>query len=350
MKHVLLINRSEIPHYRVPVYNYLSDYLINNDIALSVVSEGIQKGKTCPVTFDSNETPLNIVNLLRLIVNKKPDVIIFWVNPALKMWIILYTAKLMKIKVIHWGHRRPLPPNVPIKNIIYNVVEHGVDDAIILYAEHLREHVWRCFQSKIFIANNTLNLSAYKPLNQPKEDVKARYGITTHKNIICVGRMQRRKRIGDLLQAFNKLELEDVGLILVGPDDEGILRNIESQNIFKLGPVYGDAILDLLSAADVYCLPGAVGLSIVDAFYCGLPLITEDIVHGPEIMYLKDGINGFMVHEGDINQLTAKLKVLLTDDVLRDKFSQAARQEIMTNGHIDRMCEGFLNAIQYACR
>jgi glycosyltransferase involved in cell wall biosynthesis len=67
-------------------------------------------------------------------------------------------------------------------------------------------------------------------------------------------------------------------------------------------------------------------------------------------MYLKDGVNGFIIPEGDIEQLTEKLKILLTNDALREKFSQAARNEIITNGHIDRMCEGFVNALQYVCK
>jgi glycosyltransferase involved in cell wall biosynthesis len=162
-----------------------------------------------------------------------------------------------------------------------------------------------------------------------------------------MGRMQKRKRIDDLIQAFNMMNMEDVGLILVGPDSEGILVNIEGKNIFKLGPVYGEESLDLLSAADVYCLPGAIGLSIVDAFYCGLPVITEDVRHGPEITYLKNGVNGFIVPQGDISELAAKLRMLLTDDALREKFSQAAKHEIMTNGHIDRLCEGFESALRH---
>jgi glycosyltransferase involved in cell wall biosynthesis len=165
-----------------------------------------------------------------------------------------------------------------------------------------------------------------------------------------MGRMQQRKRIDDLFHAFQMLNMEDVGLILAGPDTEGILKNIEGNNVFKVGAVYGDEELDLLCASDVYCLPGAIGLGIVDAFYCRLPVVTENVMHGPEIMYLKNNVNGFIVPEGDINQLAAKLKMLLTDDTLREKFSQAAQMEIITNGHIDRMCEGFVNALQYVCK
>jgi hypothetical protein len=54
------------------------------------------------------------------------------------------------------------------------------------------------------------------------------------------------------------MDRADIGLILVGPDPEGILSDIDRQNIYKIGPLYGKEKFDLLSAADVYCLPGAV--------------------------------------------------------------------------------------------
>lgn len=346
MKNILLISQGKIPPYRVPVYNYLNKYLEEQQFVLTVVSEGIQEGNSHAIQFRYEEIHLCFTNLAKLFLTKKFDAAIFWVNHQLYVFPSLFLAKLIKIKVIHWGHRRPMRPIASIKNIVYNF-EHWLDDAVILYGGHLRKYIWKRFQSKVFIANNTLNLTMYKFSLLRKEDIMSKYGILTSKNIICMGRFMRRKRIDDLIQAFRILNMEGVGLILAGPDSEGLLKSIEGEHIYKLGPVYGEESLDLLSASDVYCIPGAIGLSIVDAFYCGLPVVTEDVIHGPEIMYLKDGINGFMIPKGDISQLAAKLKILLTDDTLREKFSRAARNEIMTNGHIDRMCEGFRDALRY---
>jgi glycosyltransferase involved in cell wall biosynthesis len=205
------------------------------------------------------------------------------------------------------------------------------------------------FQNKIFIANNTLNLSSYPIRRYDKNILKKKLGIKTEKTIICMGRFQKRKRIEDLIAAFDMLDMPNVGLILAGPDDEGLLSGVKGESIYKPGPVYGTEGLEYLLASDVYCLPGAIGLSIVDALFCGLPVITERVNHGPEIMYLKDGVNGFMVDKGDTRQLSARLRLLLTDDYLREQFSQAALQEILTDGHIDRMCEGFVAALRHVC-
>ncbi len=185
------------------------------------------------------------------------------------------------------------------------------------------------------------------PSDLVKEKVLTNYGITTKKNIICVGRMQKRKRIHHLIKAHAYMNRPDIGLILVGPDVEGILNDIEGKNIFKLGPLYGGRIFELLRSSDIYCLPGAVGLSIVDAFHCGLPFVTEDGDESAEIMYLKNGVNGFIVPKGDIAELANKIILLLDNDPLRKDFSDAASSEIRENGNIDKLCAGFRDAILF---
>ena len=55
--------------------------------------------------------------------------------------------------------------------------------------------------------------------------------------------------------------------------------------------------------ADVFAIPGHVGLGLNQAFYFGLPVVTEEGKHPPEIAYLKPGRNGFMVPENDLAAL-----------------------------------------------
>ena len=117
--------------------------------------------------------------------------------------------------------------------------------------------------------------------------------------------------------------------------------------MYRLGSVYGDKKFDLLFAADLYCLPGAVGLSIVDAFHCGLPFVTEEGDESAEMMYLKNGENGFIVPRGDVTEMANKLMLLLDDDALRKQFSESAKRQIAQNGKVDRLCAGFRDALLY---
>ncbi len=347
---VLLIHPGNIPHYRISIYNYLSCYLKLYGFDFMVVSNGIQADSPHSVDFSFTATTLSVQSISRLILKKRIEIIIdFMELRHLYLFPTYLIAKgIMGRKIIYWGQGCDLAHrSARIKNMAY-ATEQAMSDAIILYAEHLKKYVPARFHSKVFIANNTLYMD-YQGLPpwKKKEDVLAEYGIKTRKNIICVGRMQKRKRLEHLFEAFELLNRSDIGLILVGPDPEGILNSITGDNIYKLGPLYERKKMDLLSSSDVYCLPGAVGLSIVDAFYCGLPLVTEEGDESAEIMYVKDGVNGFIVQRGNILELSQKLLLLLDNSVLQKQFSDAAIREIRENGSIDKLCTGFRDALCY---
>ncbi|MBN1577313.1 MAG: glycosyltransferase family 4 protein [Chitinispirillaceae bacterium] len=329
----------------------MSNFLEKEGFSLSIACEGVQERDSRDYRFRYIEGHLSFFYITKLILKQKPDIIIFFIGLRyFYLFPTLLLSKLLGKKVIHWGHGRDLQnPNALLKNIAYTI-EHWIDDAIIIYAPNQKKLLQNYLYKKIFIANNTLKFTDTDIRPAYRNNIKQKYNIVTDKNIICMGRMQKRKRIEDLIDAFGSLLIKNVGLILAGPDSDGFLNSFNNQNIYILGPIYGSDSIDLLSTADVCCIPGAVGLGIVDAFYCGLPIVTENVRHGPEIMYLKEGINGFMVPQGDIHQLAGKLDLLLSDDILRKKFSEAARQEIMTNGHIDRMCEGFRDALRFVSK
>lgn len=351
MAHVLLLHAGIIPHYRVPIYGYLNRYLKGYGFDLIVASDGIQKDNPHAIEFHYAEMHLSVLSIARLILRQQIDVIIDYMElKHLYLFPTYLIAKgILGRKMIYWGQGLDLlDAGARIKNLAY-ATEQALCDAIILYAEHIKKYVPKRFYKKVFIANNTLYLS-YKglPPGMTRQNVLAEYGIKTKKNIICMGRMQKRKRVDHLVEALGYMNRPDIGLILVGPDPDGVLDKIEGENIFKLGPIYGDKKFDLLSSADVCCLPGAVGLSVIDAFYCGLPFVTEDGDESAEIMYVKNGKNGFVVPRGNIPEMARKLQLLLDNDRLRQQFSDAAKREVVENGNIDKMCAGFRDAILYA--
>lgn len=350
MIRVLIIHPGIIPHYRVPIYGYLNSYLKSYGFNLIVISDGIQADKPHAINFQYKEMPLSIVSIARFLLRQKIDIIIdFMELRNLYLFPTYLIAKgILGRKMIYWGQGRDLlDAHARLKNFAY-ATEQAMCDAIILYAEHLKKYIPKRFHKKAFVANNTLYMD-YPGLTSgvTRENVLAEYGIKTNKNIICMGRMQKRKRLDRLAEALVYMNRPDIGLILVGPDPEGVLDKIKGDNIYKLGPIYGENRFDLLSACDVYCLPGAVGLSIIDAFYCGLPFVTEDGDESAEIMYLKDGINGFIVPRGNIPEMAQKLQLLLDNDALHRQFSDAAKREIAENANIDKFCAGFRDALCY---
>ncbi len=348
MKRVLLLHQNFIQHYRVAVYNYLAQYFLSTGYRLTVVSTDVEKHCPHNVEFDFHAMPLSSKSLFRFLKDNKPDAVIFFVNPRnLYLFPSIIFCKLLNIRILYWGHGRNLSDlNSKHKNMLY-WLEHTLSDSIILYAEHLKQYISLRNRKKVFIANNTLNLSNVVRPETPKEEVLARYGVSTKRNILFVGRLQKRKKLNDLLEAHTMINRDDVGLVIIGPVEDADVNVDGYENVYKLGPIYGESLFEIMGAVDIYCMPGWVGLSIVDAFFMGLPLITQEGAHPPEISYLKDGKNGYILPSGDIELMAKTLKKVLLDDELRQHLSEGALFEYNENASIEKMSEGFRNALDY---
>jgi glycosyltransferase involved in cell wall biosynthesis len=337
-----------LPHYRVKTYGYLHTYLINHNYNLAVVTEGIQKDYNSPISFPLYRMKLSLSSLIRFALNHKPKAYLLVIAHSKRYFFpFLIFLKTIKQKFASWTHGVNLQRKHSKLSRFFHHLEHALCDGIILYGDHMKEYIAENHLHKVYIANNTINLTEYNPRLTDRAAILRKHGITTEKNIIFVGRIQKRKRIKDLFKAFELLSDKKYGLIIVGPDEEAITAQLKKNNprVYTIGPLYGTDVLDLLKASDVFCIPGSIGLSIVDAMYCGLPVVTERLDHGPEIMYLRDGINGFFVDKGDYRALADRIQTLLENEELHLQFSQKAREEIETNGHIDNLCKGILQCL-----
>lgn len=349
MKTVFLFHGGKVQHYRIGVYNYLYDYLKEFGYYLTVIYQEYEPGCNQTINFPAIRLSFSMPSLTNLIKSERPWANILFINHREKYFFpFLLYLRVTGNKAITWTHGINLQDKKNIISRMAHHIEHALCQKIILYSEDLKKYLLKNHRSKSFVANNTLNLTGYSPMSGIRKEVLLRYNIHTKRNIVYSGKIDLRKRVVDLLEAFELITNKDFGLIIIGPDVDGILEKKSKGNsrIFYLGPLYGREVLEVLSACDVCCIPGAVGLGIVDSMYCGLPLVTEDVDHGPEIMYFKDGVNGFMVPKGDIVALAEKLSLLLADDDLREKLSHNAREEILTRGHIDNLCAGFLACLR----
>ncbi|MFO1313553.1 MAG: glycosyltransferase family 4 protein [Burkholderiales bacterium] len=351
MVRVLLVHPGAIPHYRIAIYGYLSGFLAERGYDLHVTSDTLEPGHSHSVKFRYTQVRLSTAAIVGMIRRESIDAVIDFMGLRNLYLFPTYAIGkgVLRRKFVYWGQGRDLLASQSIlKNIGY-ALEQALCDAIILYSESLRPMLPAFLRKKAFVAPNTLYIDyPGLPAGVTRDSVLARYGITTRKNIICVGRMQKRKRIEQAVAALALLSRPDIGLILVGPDSEGVLSGFDAPNIYKLPALYGNEKFDLLFSSDLFCLPGAVGLSIVDAFYAGLPLVTEEGDPSAEAAYLKNGINGFVVPRGDVRALASKLLLLLDDDTLRLRFSIAAASEIADHANIDDFCEGFYRALNFA--
>jgi hypothetical protein len=192
MTRVLLLHGGQIPHSRVPAYNHLSHYLGERSFALT--SEQIQPGNSTPVQLEFVPLHLSAASIARLVWRGKFDVVIMFVDMRhLYLFPVYLVVKgILGRKMVWWGQGRDLAhPAAVLKNAAYGT-EHALCDSIILYAQHLRRYVARRFHHKSFIANNTLALTYPGLPPGSKDKIVGSFNIRTRKNIICMGRFQKR--------------------------------------------------------------------------------------------------------------------------------------------------------------
>lgn len=151
---------------------------------------------------------------------------------------------------------------------------------------------------------------------------------------LFVGRLELLKGVQYLLEAVEPLP--NLTTRLVGtryPEIEPMLRR--HPHVECLTGVPSAQLTEQYRRADVLVFPSlndALGLVILEAMACGLPVIATDRSGGPDI--ISDGVDGFVVPARDPAALRDRLE-RLRDPALRKKMGEAARAKILSNYTLD---------------
>ena len=148
-------------------------------------------------------------------------------------------------------------------------------------------------------------------------------------NILFVGRLEKRKGLRYLLEAYGRLkwEMPDIRLIVVGPGnpDRESYRVISSQNL-QDGEFVGRASYEYLpryyASADIFCSPAtgaeSFGIVLLEAMAAGKPVVASDIEGYRGI--ITHGEQGLLFPKKDSGALADTLRVLARDPELRQKL------------------------------
>lgn len=147
--------------------------------------------------------------------------------------------------------------------------------------------------------------------------------------VIFVGKMDLRKGMHHLLEAWRQLALPRSELMMVGPpvdaDFVGAMRTRYAGLFIERGNVPHAELASLFAGADVFAFPSlAEGSALVtyEALASGLPCV---VTHEAGSV-VRDGIEGFVVPVGDVQALKDRLLCLYQNCALRHQMAAAARQ------------------------
>jgi len=149
--------------------------------------------------------------------------------------------------------------------------------------------------------------------------------------ILSVGRLEPRKNLGRLIEAYWLLRQEaDIRhrLLLVGDKGwlyDGLFAQVGKlkleNNVIFLGFVPDDDLPALLSLADVFAYPSlyeGFGLPPLEAMACGTPVVASNTSCLPEVL----GEAALFIDPTDVRPLAETLHRVLTDEELRQDMSK----------------------------
>ncbi len=344
MRKVLLIS-NYVFHYRQKIYNYFADRFREDGFEFHVLSNEFQEAGY-DFRFTAHTLSMSVLGYKKKIDELNPSCVIAFLHLKDKIELpIVYYCKRKRIPVIFWNKGvSEKDPNNIFKNAIYHHI-HNMCDALITYTPEMISNFKEKNRKKLFVAYNTVDCSDIEKSKYDAIGIKIKYGIKESKVVLYVSRLKESKRIDILLDAL--AGIPDVAVVAMGA---GITPELQEKfdsadNLYYLGQKYGEEGNEVWAIGDVFSIPVSVGLGINEAIFWGLPTVTMKGFQPPEIYYLKEGRTGYIV--GSQNEYKEKLIELTRNQKLLDKMKQECLREYEAEVCIDRMYQGFIDAVRY---
>lgn len=332
MKSVVIVQR-RLTHYRKPFFQLLKDVLSKRGIELKL----LYGAGTLDEEVKKDGADINWANKvsnrylfgdrlcwqsIRPYLRGADLVVVTQENALLFNYLLMFWPR--RFKLAFWGHGANLQSTNP----------HGFSER---FKKWTTKHVdwWFAYTQKsaalvsatgfpnnrVTILNNSVDTSSLREqlesiTAQETVGLKRRLGVGAGPVGIFVGSFYPGKRIEFLFQAAKMIrrEISDFHLLLVGDGPEHHRVKawcIEHPWTQWVGARFGRDKALYLSMAHVMLNPGVVGLGILDAFTCGVPILTTDCgIHSPEIAYLENGFNGVMTKDSLSAYTDAAVKLM----------------------------------------
>ncbi|MCF2137083.1 MAG: glycosyltransferase family 4 protein [Candidatus Thorarchaeota archaeon] len=179
-------------------------------------------------------------------------------------------------------------------------------------------------EDKISVIRNGVDIDLFSPAPTQQED--------DYIDFVFVGRLSPDKGVDILLDAFKKYHKENkkTRLVLVG---DGILKHSldnygDRRTIHWVGIVPHSQIPSILRRADAFVIPqniGGLGMSVLEAMSCGLPVITTAIGETKRLVNTDAGI---LVEPNNVDAVVDAMRQVSEDENGRHKIGKEARKRI----------------------
>lgn len=201
-----------------------------------------------------------------------------------------------------------------LENITLKKVDHVICPSKYMKNEFVNTYK---FNKSISVVHNMLNESLVSKIKST--DLHKKMGLNKRSRVIYIPSAESIYKgsllLPKIIKKISSSVKEEVGFYLSGDiSKEQLLKIKKATNniaIFAPGKVNYSTNMSFVKGCDFAISPTLIesfGMAILEASFCGLPVVSFSVGGVPEI--IKDGENGFLVKLLDINSLVEKAKLL----------------------------------------
>ena len=179
-------------------------------------------------------------------------------------------------------------------------------------------------------------LKNIRVIPDPLSFLPTKYSELKERRVIAVGRYVYQKGFDLLLQAWSKIEklYPDWQLAIFGDGDRTPYEKqmktfgVDAKRCHLNGPTPNIQQEYVISSIFVFSSRfEGFGMVLVEAMACGLPVVSFDCPCGPKDI-VRDGEDGLLVENGNIDLLASSLSRLMNDETLRQSMSKAGLKNV----------------------
>lgn len=251
--------------------------------------------------------------------------------PALPL-IALRHSKTINVGTFHAYREK----RHPFMGTVQPVLQPFMDklDAKICVSEAARRQIDHYFPGEYLVIPNGIDMPEFNnPHTRPIEGFD-----DGRPNILFVGRMDKRKGLSYLLEAYGRVvqSVPDARLIVAGAysrdDKEPFVRYAYEHHLHSakfVGRISQEDVARYYRTCDVFCAPStgfeSFGIVLLEAMAAGKPIVATDIAGYRSV--LEDGQEGLVVSPKDERALADAILRLLRDPGLRARMGENGRRK-----------------------
>ncbi|MBL9150606.1 MAG: glycosyltransferase family 4 protein [Phycisphaerae bacterium] len=231
---------------------------------------------------------------------------------------------------------------------------------IVCYGKASREELQRIGvpAERISIAQNTIDTSRIfedrAELDRLAMELRRREGLEGKELVLYVSTMYPKKRQLDLVEAWPAIRAARPNAVLAFVGGGKMLDEVKAraaavdpERIKVVGRVPAGVDYHWIGACDVSVMCGGLGLAIQQTLAFGKPMVVAD-EPGVDGEVVEHGITGWRYPRGDVAALASSVISVLSDTASARRIADAGRERVRTEVNIDRMVDGFIDALEKA--